>query len=29
VLAPVLTHIVDQLDGADHDMSRPASQTAR
>ncbi len=28
VLAPVLTHIVDQLDGADHDLSRPASRTA-
>ncbi|MBK7822763.1 MAG: MogA/MoaB family molybdenum cofactor biosynthesis protein [Tessaracoccus sp.] len=28
VLAPVLTHIVDQLDGADHDMNRPASASA-
>ncbi|HMR49062.1 MAG TPA: MogA/MoaB family molybdenum cofactor biosynthesis protein [Arachnia sp.] len=28
VLGPVLTHIVDQLDGADHDLSRPASHPA-
>lgn len=26
VLAPLLTHIVDQLDGADHDLNRPSSQ---
>lgn len=25
VLGPLLTHIVDQLDGADHDLNRPAS----
>ncbi|MFT3887687.1 MAG: MogA/MoaB family molybdenum cofactor biosynthesis protein [Arachnia sp.] len=25
VLSPLLVHIVQQLDGADHDMSRPAS----
>lgn len=25
VLGPILTHIVDQLDGADHDLNRPAS----
>ncbi|MHA6512535.1 MogA/MoaB family molybdenum cofactor biosynthesis protein [Tessaracoccus sp. Z1128] len=28
VLAPLLAHIVDQLDGADHDLNRPSS-TAR
>lgn len=26
VLAPLLTHIVSQLDGADHDLNRPPSQ---
>lgn len=26
VLSPVLEHIVDQLDGADHDLNRPPSQ---
>lgn len=26
VLAPLLIHIVEQLDGADHDLSRPASE---
>lgn len=26
VLSPLLTHIVDQLDGADHDLNRPASR---
>ncbi|WP_331715485.1 molybdopterin-binding protein [Tessaracoccus coleopterorum] len=26
VLGPILTHIVDQLDGADHDMGRPPSR---
>lgn len=25
VLSPLLTHIVEQLDGADHDLHRPAS----
>ncbi|MFT3876947.1 MAG: MogA/MoaB family molybdenum cofactor biosynthesis protein [Propioniciclava sp.] len=25
VLSPLLTHIVEQLDGADHDLNRPAS----
>lgn len=25
VVGPLLTHIVEQLDGADHDMNRPAS----
>lgn len=25
VLGPILAHIVEQLDGADHDLSRPAS----
>lgn len=26
VLSPLLTHIVEQLDGADHDLNRPPSQ---
>ena len=25
VVVPLLTHIVEQLDGADHDMNRPPS----
>ncbi len=27
VLEPLLVHIVEQLDGADHDLNRPASPT--